>query len=467
MKSKISLLLLLFVLIITSGFGCKGISKKVEDQMKPITLKYWRVWDGPDAFEEVIQKYNVIHPFIKIEYKKLRYSEYEKELIDALAEDRGPDIFSIHNTWLLGYKNKIVEMPPTITLVYPILKGSVDKEIVPELRTTKSITLNDIKNNFVDVVYNDIVIEDVDKDDNVKQNVYGLPLSVDSLAVFYNKDIYNNSGIAEPPRYWNREFQQAVKKMTKQDAKGKLIQSGVSMGGSKNIERYSDILSVLMMQNGTNMMNGNGRVIFHELPSSLKSQNYNPGMEALRFYTDFSNPSKEVYCWNSTLDNSLDLFIQGKLGMMFGYAYHLPTIRARAPKLNFAISNLPQIEGSSEITNFANYWVEVVSKKSENIDDSWDFLKFITKEEQVKSYLEKTNKPTALRSLVGEQVDSLDVGVFAEQVLTAKSWYRGADSNAMELIFVDMIDETNDSNEELTAIINRNSKRTQQTITNE
>ncbi len=467
MKSKISLILLLFVVLTTSGFGCKGVSKKVEEEMRPITLKYWRVWDGPDAFEEIITSYNVLHPYIKIEYRKLRYSEYEKELIDALAEDRGPDIFSIHNTWLLGYKNKIEFMPASVTLVYPILKGSIDKQIVPELRTTKSITIKEIKNNFVDVVYDDVVIEEQDEEGDVLQNVYGLPLSVDSLVIYYNKDIFNNSGIAEPPMYWNRDFQQAVKKMTKQDAKGKLIQSGVALGGGSNIERYSDVLSVLMMQNGTDMLTESGRVIFNEIPTALKSQNYNPGMEALRFYTDFSNPSKEVYCWNSTLENSLDMFIQGKLAMMFGYAYHLPTIKARAPKLNFAISGLPQIEGSSVTTNFGNYWVEVVSKKSEYIDEAWDFVQFITKEEQAKLYLSNTNKPTALRSLIDEQIDNQEIGVFAEQVLTSKSWYKGADSNAMELIFEDIINEANEGDEDLSDIVNRGAKRVQQTIIKE
>ena len=49
-------------------------------------------------------------------------------------------------------------------------------------------------------------------------------------------------------------FQQNVKKLTKQNNKGQIIQSGVSLGGAYNIERSPDILSVLMMQNGTVMM---------------------------------------------------------------------------------------------------------------------------------------------------------------------------------------------------------------------
>ena len=61
-------------------------------------------------------------------------------------------------------------------------------------------------------------------------------------------DLLNNAGIPELSPYWNQDFQQQVKKLTKQDVRGELIQSGVALGGSKNIERSSDILSALMMK---------------------------------------------------------------------------------------------------------------------------------------------------------------------------------------------------------------------------
>src|SRR3989339_884689 len=433
MKTKIITLSLLFIFLLTSGFGCKLVDQKTQEAMKPITLNYWRVWDGPDAFEEIFSAYKALHPFITINYRKLRYDEYENELLNALAEDRGPDIFSIHNTWLKKYKSKITPLPPTTTLAYPITQGTIKKEVIPQLRTTKSLNAKDIKNNFVNIVYRDVaglIFNEATK--KYEEKIYGLPLFVDTLAMYYNKDLFNNAGLAQSPAYWNNEFQQAVKKTTKQDTKGEIIQSGAGLGGSNNIERYSDILSVLMMQNGSVMADDDSRqVLFNQIPPSFKDQSYNPGLEALRFYTDFANPAKEVYSWNKNLDDSLNLFAQGKLAIMFGYSYHLATIRAQAPKLNFAITKLPQIEGNTPV-NFANYWVETVSSKSKYLNEAWDFIQFATKAEQAKTYLDKAKRPTALRALINEQIDDDDMGVFAEQVLTAKSWYHGADSAAAE-----------------------------------
>ncbi|MFA5109663.1 MAG: extracellular solute-binding protein [Patescibacteria group bacterium] len=458
MFKKITVLFLLIVCLLTSGFGCKITDPKTQAAMEPITLTYWRVFDDSDAFQEIIEKYKTLHPFITIEYRKLRYEEYEAELLNALAEDRGPDIFSIHNTWIKKYQSKLAPMPETISIVYPVIQGTIKKETIPELRTTKSLSLKELKDNFVDVVSYDVILED--------GKVYGLPLSVDTLAMFYNKDLFNNAGISQTPQYWNKEFLQDVKKLTKQDPKKGIIQAGAALGGSTNINRFSDILSVLMMQNGSIMMTDSGQVMFNAVPPTSKDNNYNPGLEALRFYTDFSNPLKESYSWNNDLPNSLEMFIGGNLAIMFSYSYDLETIKARAPKLNFSVAKLPQIEGNPPTNvNFANYWVESVSKKSPHPDEAWDFIQFITKEEQAKSYLEKTKRPTALRSLVASQKEDNEIGIFADQVLTAKSWYKGLNAAAAEDAIKEMIETMiKNTGEKIQTILNTAASKVQQTV---
>lgn len=457
MKKKILILGLLAIFITSTGFGCRGVDKETAEAMKPITLTYWRVFDGPDAFEEIIAKYRAIHPYINIEYRKLRYEEYEAALLDALAEDRGPDIFSIHNTWMRKYQSKISPMPATITMAYPVVKGSIKKETVAELRSVNSLTLKELRDKFVDVVSQDVVLDD--------GRIYGLPLSVDTLAMYYNKDLFNLAGVTEAPAYWNREFLQAVKNLSKQDARLGLTQAGAALGGAANINRYSDILSVLMMQNGAVMAEGK-QITFHRVPPLTQATGYNPGVEALRFYTDFSNPTKESYSWNSELPNSLEMFIGGNLAIMFGYSYDLETIKAQAPKLNFSVAKLPQIEGNPPTNiNFANYWVEVVSRKSRYQNEAWSFVQFITREEQANSYLSRSGKPTALRSLVAAQRSDDEIGVFADQVLTAKSWYRGMNPQAAENAIREMIERAvQGAPEGLQKVVENAATKIQQTI---
>lgn len=442
MKSKLFFLFLIFTFLITAGPICKGTPKEVQEAMKPVNLVYWRVFDDEDAFSEIIAAYRVLHPNVSITYRKLRYEEYENELLNAMAENRGPDIFSIHNTWIKKYQTKIVPLPKTITLPYQYVTGRIKKEVVTEMRTTPTLSLRALKLNFVDQVTNDVLLpyqEDPTKP--FEDRIFSLPLSLDNLALFYNRNLLNSAGIPEPPLTWT-EFQEQVKRLAKIDQAGKILQAGAAIGTGKNVERASDILSLLMMQNGTQMTDEAGNATFNQIPpgATLPAP---PGVEALAFYTDFASPYKEVYTWNKEMPNSLEAFITGKTAFFFGYAYNIPQIKARAPKLNFAIAKMPQIAGGIE-TNFANYWVEVVSKKTEHINEAWDFVQFMSQAEHVKSYLEKTKKPTALRMLISSQIEDIDLSVFASQVLTAKSWYHGKDPLVAENAFVDMIEKVVD-----------------------
>jgi multiple sugar transport system substrate-binding protein len=454
MPKKVVPILLIIIFILFTGFRCKCTPKKVKEAMKSVHLEYWRVWDNQSDFSSIIAAYRKIHPNISITYKKFRYEEYEEKLLQAFAQDKGPNVFSIHNTWLKKYHNKgfLTPVPAKITMAYPELVGEIKKEVVPTLRTTRSINTGELRKQYIDVVYDDVIING---------KIYGLPLSVDTMVLFYNRNLFNNAGIISPPRYWNKEFQQMVKKLTKQNNKGEIIQSGIALGGGKNIDRSTDILSILMMQNGAVMAEGS-QIRFHVAPTGWSKQ-VNPGLDAFRFYTDFSNPAKEVYSWNIKLDNSLKLFAQGKLAMMLGYAYMIPQIKALNPKLDFDITNMPQIEGNTFV-NYANYWVEVVSSKRGNKAEAWDFVQFITKAKQAKQYMKATGKPTALRSVVEEQLNDLEMGVFAEQLLTSKSWYKGYNPEAAERHMMEMIDKVASGQETLNKAMEYGVGKIQQTM---
>lgn len=451
---KILIILLLGVFITTTGFQCKFISPKEKKLLQPVELTWWGVFDDPESFSEIILDYKMLHPNITVNYRKLRIEEFQHELLNALAEDRGPDIFSIHNTWVPSYLSKIEILPAKTTMAYEVTKKSlgVKQETLIEIRETPSITAPQLKNAFIDVVYGDVV---------KGNNIYGLPLSIDTLILFYNRDLFNNAGIPLPPITWDT-VQEYVKRLTFQNREGNLIQSGIALGTSKNVERGADILTLLMMQNGAQMVSGR-RVTFGSLPPGFPNADYNPGPEAIKFYTDFATPAKEVYTWNETFPNSIDAFAQGQVAMVFGYNYHIPYLESkRQGKLNYGITKMPQIEGRSEI-NFANYWVQTVSKKSRHKNEAWDFIQFISQKSEARKYLNKTGKPTALRSLIEEQLASDELKIFADQLLTSKSWYKGHNAQATENALKEMINSVK-SGVPIADAINLASQKIQQTL---
>ncbi len=431
---------LLFSTLLTTGAGCFGGGATVSSAK--ITLKVWGVFDEEDSWKTLIEKYHTQHPNVTVEYTKLRFEEYKEELIRAIAEGKGPDVMAVHNTWLGGFTDLLAPMPDAVNVTRMETQGTLRKESVLVATSESTMSMKTLKANFVPAIIDDVVMPYAkDSKTDPVDKIYALPMAMDTLALFYNQDMLNAAGIPQPPATW-KDFQEAVKSLTKIDAAGKITQSAVGLGLSENVERAPDILSVLMMQNGVKMVDERGRVTLNEVPKGA-ARDAPPGVDAVRFYTDFANPTKEVYTWNESMPSSLDAFVNGQTAMFLGYSYHLPIIRTLAPKLNVAIAALPQISTAdlTQQVNYGNYWAEGVSKDSVNQDYAWNFILFATDEDNVTSYLADAERPTALRSLIASQLNDEDIGVFAAQLLTAQTWYRGLDVDAAEGAMNQLIDD--------------------------
>ncbi len=451
-------------LLVLTGFGCKGVSQEVAQRSQPMTLKYWTVYDDEAAVQPIIAAYRGLHPNVNIEYRRFRYDEYKNEILNGLAEDQGPDIFSIQSTWMREWQPRLTPVPAVMTLPFREIQGTIKKEAVTVLHQVPGITLKQLANDYVDVVSSDVVVptEQADPRAPLIPRIYGLPMSMDMLVMYYNRDMLNAAGIAEPPTHW-KEFQDDVKKITKLDTTGAIIQPAAALGTVDNVERAVDILSLLMMQNGTVMTAEDGTAVFDKYTPETTGQPLPPGAVALVFYNDFANPEKEVYTWNNKMPDSLQAFAEGKVAFFFGYSYHLPTIREMNPKLNFGITAFPQIEGNKPV-NYANYWVNVVSKKTKHADEAWGFVQFMAAADQAQRYLAASHMPTALRSLINGQLEDEDLSVFASEVPTAKSWYHGVDATAAEQAFQEMIGQMLSGESDPKKIIELGATKVNQTI---
>jgi multiple sugar transport system substrate-binding protein len=438
--------IILIATVILTGQGCtKGPDKATVDAAKPKKLEIWAVVDDRDAYTPLLEAYRSAHPHISITYKRFRLEEYEDLLLNAMAEDRGPDIFLIHNTWVGKYQSKIQPMPAFTEMVYTIVEGGyTNRSETLVLQNEKSITLRELREAYPDVVAKDVVrqVNTAEEGDApfIEEKILAVPMSVDTLALFVNKDMLNSAGIPTIPKTWD-VFQAGINRLVSIDTEGEILQAGAALGTSNNIERASDILSIMMMQNGTQMASDEGYPTFALMPEALSgSRDEVPAIQSVRFYSDFANETKDIYTWNEDMPNSLDAFVQGRLAYFFGYSYHVPLIKARAPKLNLSIARLPQIQGNPEV-NFANYWAWTVSKKSEQPETAWNFLNYLIKEENEKQYLDRASRPPAHRSLIEDYLDNEELGVFASQILTSNSWYRGVDPVTMEEAFLTIIDD--------------------------
>lgn len=412
MKIKTKKILFIFLIPALLGsvcFGCRfnpwGGTKNLPP--KTVTLTFWGIFTEKEHWAPIIQAFQNQFPNIKIEYQNFGtdYDRYHNEIFNALATGKGPDIWTAHHTWLLRDFNLIQPAPP----------GMLD--------------LNLYKSVFVGAVAQDHIIDG---------QIYGMPMSVDTLGLYYNKDLFNQAHIINPPQNWE-EFKDDVTKLSKQDAKGSIIQAGAALGTGENINRAADILALLIMQNGGELTDPSRS--FATLTTTkidAAGNAYSPAEEALAFYTEFASPKKSVYTWNPLMHYSIDAFIEGNLAMMFSYAYNVPTVKLKAPNLDFKVSTLPQIAGGREV-NYANYWTNVVSAKTPYTQEAWTFLIFAGQKENVQQYCMTTRRPPSRQDLFTMFDGDPELEPFAHQILTAKTWIR-KDNDAADAIFEEMVE---------------------------
>jgi len=425
MLRKILTLILITTTFTVLGFGCKGLSKEEQASVKPITLNYWTVFNDVDQLEEFAAEYKKVRSYVNIKIRKVRQEQFEDLFVNALADDVGPDIVSIHTRDLHKYQNRLAAMPASVDLSKVYVQGKYFKETVIVDEKQIMPTTKGIKNNFVSAVYTDAVIN---------EKIYGLPLAIDTLALYYNKDLLDQAGVPEPPTTWN-EFMAAVKNTARFDKQGDILQAGAALGTGNNIDRSFDILSLLMMQSGLTMAKG----AYVNFANGLeKPDSGHPALTALRFYTDFAQPTKEVYTWNEKMEDSLKEFTRGTTVFYFGFAYDYPRIKSLAPQLNLEIISIPQLNEEKPV-NVANYWLESVVKKSRHQNEAWDFVRFITTSDNIKKYTAATRRPTPLRSQINEQKEDVVLAPFVSTVLQAENWYKGKNIEQAEKVFSDLI----------------------------
>lgn len=397
----------------------------------PKKILWWNVFDRPDVFTDMIKKFEDAKN-VDIELVTLQYGAYEEQLISALAAGRGPDILTVHNTWLPEHRDLLAPVP-TIN-DFPEVTDRAERRDLED-RIAALPQLGTYRDTYVPVVSDDFISEN---------QIYAMPLYVDSLALYYNLDLLGSGGFPNPPRTWT-EFANIASKLTIKDDNNNIIRAGAAMGTSGNINRSTDLLSTLMMQNGAQPVDGSltfaafNRDV--ELASGAKS---NPGIDALTFYTNFANGSKNEYSWSldPNVWYSIDSFAAGQAAMMINYSHQVDAVRAKNAKLNFDVAPLPQRDDSTFDVTYANYWGQAVSQGSDVKLEAWEFLNYITRDDNNLSYLQAEQKPPAKRSMIAAFENDLDLRVFAQQSAVAKSFYT-PDINLTETVFARAIDDVN------------------------
>jgi raffinose/stachyose/melibiose transport system substrate-binding protein len=374
------------LMVLVQGRGSESEGGEVGNKGE---ITWWGVEESESAIKPLIDEYQNINPNVKITYRQVAREDYRERVTNAIASGRGPDIFEIHNSWTPMFRNDVYAAPSNI------------------------ITQAEIAASFYPVVTSNLT---------TNEGIVGLPLFYDALTLFVNEDIFS-SAFREYPATWN-ELRDLVDPKTEgnltlygQDQR--IVQSGIALGVTDNVDYWQDIIALMMLQNQVNMNN----------PSGASTR------DAVIFYRLFSDVYK---AWDKTLPSSVTAFTRGNVAMILAPSREAINIINSNPNLRFRTVPLPQLvkdrPDDPDVT-YASYWPQVVWKRSASRDLAWDFLKFMVRPETLQK-LNQTRKTSGQLEKAYPRMDMASLqqnhpllGSVVVQAQHAKSWYLAGKTN--------------------------------------
>ncbi len=389
--------IVIVVVLIMIAFGVLPGGR--EDRQQQVTLEFWGIddpsfWTGNDFADGLRDAL----PHIMVNYQRFDEATYETTLLDRIAAGTGPDIFVLKNSWIERHRDKIFPLP----------------------QERLGLTHRDFRARFPDGIGAQMV--------TAEGAIIGAPLYLDSLVLFYNKDIFNIAGIALPPATWD-EVISTSQKLTTLTSIGDVIKSGIALGTSKNVEHAFEIVSALILQGGDQIIDPVQRTV--ALSDAAAA--------AFVFYASFADPTKKNVSWSSRMPNSIEAFAEGKTAMMIGFASDIQRIAARNPHLNLGIVPFPQQKNTTAPLTYASYFFPTVSKLSRHPYEAWQFLTYMSLGTGAELYAKGVQRPAARRDLIGRGAPTDELEAFYRQSLIARSWRIPSEASA-ERLFGDAID---------------------------
>ena len=354
----------------------------------------------------------------RIEYVEKSGNTLETEFVEALASGAGPDLVLLPLDKFYKQRNKLLPIP------------------------YKSISERDFKTTFIEEA--ELFLDTT--------GIYALPLTVDPLVLYYNRDHLSTNNIAKPIAFWDEMYAHALN-LTKRDPAGNIVKSAMALGESRNIKNYKEILSLLMLQAGTPVTG----ISQGKFSSFLK---YNPDLPlvpseaALDFFTQFSNPSKPYYSWNRSLVESQTRFAAGDSTYYLGFASELKALRNKNPTLNFSIAPVPKSRISDRDFTYGNIRALAIARSTKNPSASLEAALMLVSQDAQSALSEILNLPPVRRDLLSVNQPSENASVFYQSALQARGWV-DPDDNSTDVIFREMIESVTSGRARTTEAINK------------
>ncbi|SDH03482.1 ABC transporter substrate-binding protein [Nonomuraea jiangxiensis] len=315
--------LLCAALLASACAGGEQASTGAQSQGK-VTLSYG-VWDATqqEAMQELAAEFTKTHPNVTVDVQLTPWLDYWTKLKAAVTGGAAPDVF-----WMNGPNFQLYASNGVIAPIEEQLDTSVYPKQLVDLYTYDG-------------------------------KLYGLPKDMDTVAVWYNKKLFDDAKVKYPADDWTwADFQEATAKLT--DAKKGVYGIGATLTSFQEYQ-YNTIY-----QAGGYVISPDGKKSGYDDPKTITG---------LKFWTDLIAAKQSPDLKTMTDTATLQLFEAGKLAMYWGGSWDVAEFSKNDyTKDKVDVAPLPKGEKQATIIHgLAN----VVSAKTEHPAEALEFVKFL------------------------------------------------------------------------------------------
>ena len=357
--------------------GCAALVGLLADARAKTTvevLHYFNVQGQLDALNQIAKDFEAANPDIEIKFTYVQFPDLVPHTLQTAAVHKPPAISCIDNPDVLR-----------------VAKAGILKDISAEVSklSTWSDTYPGPKSSVSD-----------------GSHVYGVPIGSNSLAIFYNKKMFADAGITEPPKTWD-ELRDDAAKTTKSPVYGLAL-------SATNDEQSTWQWEPFLWSNG----------------GSLLDLSAAPAKEALQYWVDLVQKkyvSQECLNWQQ--GDVGNQFIGGNAAMMVMGPWMLGQVHKSG--LEYGITPIPvPKEGEKPVVPLGGECWCVMKSNPETEAAALKLIAFVQDPERLEKICNTFNYISSVRSVAKKQGEAnAELQPFVLQMDTAKARSQNGGAN--------------------------------------
>ncbi|WP_226037441.1 extracellular solute-binding protein [Aquibacillus saliphilus] len=377
----------------TEGSEESGDEAVETEEENEITLEYWQYsFDSKvKLMDDLIAEFEEANPGIKVKQTNFPYDQYNEQVATQVPAGKGPDVINLFYGWVPTYVDAGY-LQPLPQDAFP--HEQIEDEFFPLVEATK-----------MDGEY------------------WTIPTAVRTLALFYNKDLFEEAGLDpnSPPETWE-ELEDYAVQLTKTDG-DRLEQSGMAWEPAQQGHQW--LRDGLTIQAGGQVLGEDRKeVVWGDDPAGLEAFKY-----WLSFPTDLGTSEQGFFT------DDVTAFITGKAAMNVDGSFRIGSLQSDAPDLNYAVAPLPGKEAKS--TN-SSFWTNGITDgvEGEKLEAATKFLEFLTTKDVMEQWIEATGELPAKEEVAMQDkyVDDEIYGPFIESLPFANAHFFIDEAKERELV---------------------------------